>query len=84
MQGLQDYRCLKSTQRIFLGNFTFEPLLNPFKYFHITSGNEQKFSQIELEVSSNYGSDITCMYRFGIHGHINAIPLESCDPSKDN
>ncbi|XP_075345843.1 SUN domain-containing protein 3-like [Mycteria americana] len=61
-------------QGTFLGQFTFQALLNPSQTFQLKNELSGFVNYIRLQVLSNWGHpDYTCLYRFRVHG----------DPPKD-
>ncbi|CAK5015500.1 unnamed protein product [Meloidogyne enterolobii] len=54
--------------RTLLGNFTYNAQGEPLQIFHVQHWDSRLTNIIELETLTNWGSYLTCLYRFRVHG----------------
>uniref|UniRef100_A0A1I8BJ65 SUN domain-containing protein n=1 Tax=Meloidogyne hapla TaxID=6305 RepID=A0A1I8BJ65_MELHA len=61
--------------RMLLGNFTYDAHGDPLQIFHVQQWDNRLTNIIELETLTNWGSYVTCLYRFRVHGDaLKVIP----------
>uniref|UniRef100_A0A914MQG4 SUN domain-containing protein n=1 Tax=Meloidogyne incognita TaxID=6306 RepID=A0A914MQG4_MELIC len=70
--------------RILLGNFTFDALGDPLQIFYVQHWDERLTNIIELETLTNWGSYVTCLYRFRVHGQALKILPEFSEESEQS
>ncbi|CAK5039648.1 unnamed protein product [Meloidogyne enterolobii] len=71
--------------RTLLGNFTYDAQGEPLQIFHVQHWDSRLTNIIELETLTNWGSYLTCLYRFRVHGDaLKIIPdiSEETDDAK--
>nr|CAD2185635.1 unnamed protein product [Meloidogyne enterolobii] len=67
--------------RKLLGNFTFDAYGDPLQIFYV----QRLTNIIELETLTNWGSYVTCLYRFRVHGHaLKTLPQFSEESEQSN
>ncbi|KAI6204818.1 hypothetical protein M3Y94_00721200 [Aphelenchoides besseyi] len=66
--SLQDYHKTGENKKHLLGKFTYDDKGSALQTFHTEFPDSQFTPIIQLETESNYGSPVTCLYRFRVHG----------------
>ncbi|KAF7640010.1 SUN domain-containing protein, partial [Meloidogyne graminicola] len=70
--------------RMLLGNFTYDSKGEPLQIFHVQQWDSRLTNIIELETLTNWGSYVTCLYRFRVHGDaLKIIPEENVDSNTE-
>ncbi|KAI6172904.1 SUN domain-containing protein [Aphelenchoides besseyi] len=66
--SLQDYHKTGENKKHLLGKFTYDDKGSALQTFYTEFPDAQFTPIIQLETESNYGSPVTCLYRFRVHG----------------
>uniref|UniRef100_A0A915NQ38 SUN domain-containing protein n=1 Tax=Meloidogyne floridensis TaxID=298350 RepID=A0A915NQ38_9BILA len=67
-----------------LGNFAYDAHGDPLQIFYVQHWDQHLTNIIELETLTNWGSYVTCLYRFRVHGHALKVLPEFSEESEQS